>query len=408
MSNLLYLAHRIPFPPNKGDKIRSYHFLRHLSKNHTVYLGAFVDDADDWRHADTLRGLCAEVFLRPIGGWRSKLAAITSLSRRRSLSVAYYEDIAMRGWITQILRTVDFDVVMAFSSTMAQYFPASNASSAYRVADFVDLDSDKWRQYADSKKWPMSLVYSYEAVALARWEQAVLGRADSVILVSKAERDLMAGAIDADISKIRVLPNGVDLDYFDPSEDYECPYTGNPPVVVFTGAMDYFANEEGVCWFASAVWPYVRTGAKDAEFWIVGSNPTGNVKDLSAIPGVRVTGGVPDVRPYLKFADVAVAPLRLARGVQNKVLEALAMNLPVVAAPQALQGIEKNLPASSVRPASKEEEFARSVLGFFLRDRSNGAEEGREFIRKNFSWDSSLSRLDDLISAWSSGGSASR
>ena len=146
--------------------------------------------------------------------------------------------------------------------------------------------------------------------------------------------------------KVRVVRNGVDTDYFDPGRQMVSPYRPGTHNIVFTGAMDYYANVEGVTWFVESVWPGIRARMTDAQFWIVGSNPTKDVLALASMPGVTVTGRVADIRPYVKFADVAVAPLRLARGIQNKVLEALAMNVPVVAAPQALQGLDENPPSS--------------------------------------------------------------
>ena len=190
----------------------------------------------------------------------------------------------------------------------------------------------------------------------------------------------------------------LDADYFDPGQDLENPFRPGTANVVFTGAMDYYANAEGVRWFVESVWPGIRARRPDAHFWIVGSNPTKDVSALAIEPGVMVTGSVADVRPYLKYADVAVAPLRLARGVQNKVLEALAMNLPVVAAPQALQGLDQNRPAS-VATASEPGEFAGAVLDYLDRGGRPAGEHGRRYIVEHFDWSTNLAKFGDIASS---------
>jgi sugar transferase (PEP-CTERM/EpsH1 system associated) len=398
MSNVLYLVHRIPFPPNKGDKIRSFNILRDLSRKHDVYLAAFIDDTEDWQHVERLERYCAELFLRPVGGWRSRVSAISAMLRGQSLSVGFYKDRAMQEWVSSVVESKDISSVIAFSSTVAQYLPSPNKGDLALIADFVDLDSDKWRQYSRRSWWPKSMIYAYEAAALKRWEQYVLERVNAVTLVSDEERRLMLQDDASMGSKVHVVRNGVDTDYFDPDGDLENPYHPGTSNVVFTGAMDYYANIESVTWFVESVWPGIRARRTDAYFWIVGSNPTRGVLALSSIPGVTVTGRVADIRPYLKFADVAVAPLRLARGIQNKVLEALAMNVPIVAAPQALQGLDEN-PPSSVAVAGEPDEFASAVLRYLESGSRTTGERGRTYVAEHFDWRTNLSKFGDLASS---------
>lgn len=401
MSNVLYLVHRIPYPPNKGDKIRSFNVLRYLSNRYKVYLAAFIDEADDWQHVESLREYCVDLFVRQIGGWRSGRTAFSAMLNRQALSIGYYKDEAMREWVSSVVETKNVDAVIAFSSTMAQYLPSSNADGPAVIADFVDLDSDKWRQYSSRSWWPKSLLYAYEADALARWEHAVLQSVDVVTLVSDEEKRLMLQSDAALGKKVHVVRNGVDTGYFDPGRDLENPFRPGTRNVVFTGAMDYYANVEGVRWFVESVWPAIRARKPDAQFWIVGSSPTKEVLALSSRPGVTVTGRVPDVRPYLKFADVAVAPLRLARGVQNKVLEALAMNLPVVAAPQALQGLDHSGPASVV-VANEPGDFASAVLRSLDRDSRTADAAGRKYLAEHFDWSTNLERFGEITSTLNS------
>lgn len=398
MSNVLFLVHRIPFPPDKGDKIRSYHLLKFLAREHNVYLGAFVDSPEDRQYLPELDEYCAEVFLRPAGGWRSRMGALLALSRGRSLSVGYYRDRPMKRWVAGLSARMSFDAVIAFSSTTAQYLPLRTDTGPVLIADYVDVDSDKWRQYAAESRWPRSWLYRYEARALSKWEANVLETVDAVTVVSRAESKIVPGLTDANRHKLRVVANGVDLDYFDPDADWPDPYGGNRQSVVFTGAMDYYANEDGVCWFATEVWPTILARCPYAQFHIVGSNPTAAVSALSEQPGISVTGRVPDVRPYLRHAGVAIAPLRLARGVQNKVLEALAMGRPVVAKPAALRGLDGTLPTSAMEAASAAD-FAQSVISSLeLSDRAAGA-EGRMYVRENYDWPRNLRRIGALIPA---------
>ena len=398
MSNLLFLVHRLPFPPDKGDKIRSFNLLRHLSTRYQIFLGGFVDKNEDWQYLAELEKYCSEVFFRPVSRLHSGLSVAQSLIRGRSLSVGYYSDKALRLWVEELLRTIQFDVVVSFSSTMAQFLPQVVPRKSIVHADFVDLDSDKWRQYASEAKWPMSLVYAYEAKALAEWELDVVESADAITLVSAEERRLLLDRCGRRARNIEVVRNGVDTEFFDPEIEFENPYTLGKPVTIFTGAMDYFANVQGVKWFAEYVWPRVKNKVPAAEFWIVGSNPAKEVKALRAVDGVVVTGYVSDIRPYLKHASIAVAPLQLARGVQNKVLEALAMDLPVIATPQALQGLDGTLPGSitSIADATKFAEMTSRALGV---ETSLHDVQGRAYVQENYDWDQNLSKLDDILAA---------
>lgn len=396
MSNLLFLVHRIPFPPDKGDKIRSFNLIRQLSTKYTIYLGGFVDKDEDWQHVGELEKYCSEVFFRPVSRWHSRVSAALSLIRRRSLSVGYYSDKALRQWVENVLHTVDFEVVISYSSSMAQFLPYDVLGNSIVLADFVDLDSDKWEQYASEAKWPLSSVYSYEAKALAKWELDTVELVDSVTLVSAEERRLLIERCDRCPGNVEIVRNGVDTEFFDPAIDFDNPYVAGRPVALFTGAMDYFANVHGVKWFAEKIWPLVKREHPAAEFWIVGSNPTKDVLALGSVQGIVVKGYVSDIRPYLKHANIAVVPLQLARGVQNKVLEALAMGLPVVATPQALQGLDGSLPRSitSIADAIKFAEMTSRALGV---ETSLHGGQGRAFVQENYDWDKNLTEIDRIL-----------
>ncbi|MCA1979528.1 MAG: TIGR03087 family PEP-CTERM/XrtA system glycosyltransferase, partial [Thiobacillus sp.] len=332
---LLFLAHRIPFPPNKGDKIRSFHLLRHLAKRYAVHLGAFVDDPDDWRHAEALQAHCASIRLVPLHPRRAKLASLAGLVTGEALTLPYYRSAALKTWAAQLARDGTVTRGLAFSSAMAQFMPPL----ARRVLDMVDVDSDKWTQYAPTQRWPLSWIYAREGRRLAAWEARVAESFDATLLVSHDEATLLQARVPHARSRIGAFENGVDAEYFSPEGVYPNPYPEGASGIAFTGAMDYWPNIDAVIWFAERIFPAVREAVPGACFAIVGSRPADAVMQLARQPGVVVTGSVPDVRPYLAHAACAVAPLRIARGVQNKVLEAMAMGCPVVATAQAAEGI---------------------------------------------------------------------
>ena len=338
MSTILFLCHRLPWPPSKGDKIRSYHVLRRLAECHRVYLGTFVDDPADWQYAGAVEAVCAGTCIRPLQSWRARWRALTALPRGDALTVACYRDRVMRRWVDQVVAEHKPDMALCYSSGVAPF--VMRHATLRRVMDFVDADSDKWRQYAQARDGIARMVYAREARRLARLERAIATRFDASLFVSEAEAAFFRKQVPAAAAKAYGVANGVDGGYWDPHLVYANPYPAGARAVVFTGAMDYRANVDAVEWFAREVWPRVLERRPDACFYIVGSNPTAAVHALAQRAGIMVTGRVDDMRPYLAHAHVVAAPLRIARGIQNKVLEALAMEKAVLATPQAWEGIE--------------------------------------------------------------------
>jgi sugar transferase (PEP-CTERM/EpsH1 system associated) len=393
VDGLLFLAHRIPYPPNKGDKIRSFHLLRHLATRYRVHLGAFVDDPDDWRHARTLETWCAEVKLLPLAPRRAKLASLTGLLTGEALTLPYYRNRELARWAAA--RAADGTVTrgVAYSSAMAQFMPRTLAR---RVVDMVDVDSDKWTQYAPTQRWPLSWIYAREGRRLAAWEARVAADFDATLLVSHDEAELLRQRAPAARARIGAYENGVDAEYFSPARDYPNPYATDTRNVVFTGAMDYWPNVDAVTWFAERVFPAVRAAVPAAQFVIVGSRPPEAVRGLARQPGVIVTGGVPDVRPFLAHAACVVAPLRIARGVQNKVLEAMAMARPVVVTPQAAEGI-RAVDGCDFQRAGDAPAFADAVLTALRSATSNPA--ARACVLARYDWERNVAAIDPLLDA---------
>jgi polysaccharide biosynthesis protein PslH len=391
MSEILFLSHRIPYPPDKGDKIRSYHLLRALAERHTVHLGTFIDDPADWQHVGALKRLCGETCIRPLNPRIARLRSTTAFATGTALTMAYYSDRALRRWTQDLNTRRPLAGVFAFSSSMGQYaVKLQLPAGSRRIMDFCDVDSDKWRQYAQSHGVPLKCIFLREARMLAGIEQRYTRMFDTTLVVSEVEALILRETTVAPDVAVQVVPNGVDTDYFDPTQPFSNPFALSVKPIVFTGAMDYYANVDGVDWFARDVFPQIRRRVPEALFVIVGSNPSAEVRALAKMPGVIVTGRVPDTRPYLAHAAVVVAPLRIARGVQNKVLEALAMDRPVVATANAAQGIPAATEAG-IRLASDAGAMADEVVGSL--QRPDGERCGRRFVQARYGWAAQLANV---------------
>ncbi len=394
MEHLLYLTHRIPFPPNKGDKIRSFHLLRHLNEQYHVHLGTFIDDPDDWQYIDNVTPLCAETYFAKLNPRLARLRSIKGIFANRALTVDYYDDTGLKSWVDKTIQQHKIQKILIFSSAMAQY--VMHHHEATRIVDFVDVDSDKWQQYSAKKRWPLSTIYARESKYLLNYERLVANTVDASLFVSQSEAELFKKLVPSAEKKIGHLSNGVDTEYFAPSTATENPYPVDTKAITFTGAMDYWPNVDAVEWFAKNVLPIIRQRHTEAQFYIVGSRPTSQVQALTALPGVHVTGTVPDVRPYLAHAQVVVAPLRIARGIQNKVLEAMAMAKSIVVSPQALEGINAD-PGREILIATHAEEFAQVVAGLLEKNNLVIGERAREKVLALYGWASNLERIDALM-----------
>nr|WP_212760964.1 TIGR03087 family PEP-CTERM/XrtA system glycosyltransferase [Telluria aromaticivorans] len=391
---MLLLIHRIPYPPNKGDKIRSYHLLKHLARDYRVHLATFVDDADDWQHVPTVEKLCASSHYAGLNPLLARVRSLKALATNRSLSLDYYSDAGLQRWVDETVAAHGIERVLVFSSAMAQY--ADKYPSARRVVDFCDVDSDKWRQYADKKSWPMSWLYRHEARQLLSYERKVARDYDASLFVSGPEADLFRQLAPESDAKIGFFSNGVDTDYFSPEAVDTSPFAEGERAIVFTGAMDYWPNVDAVQWFADDVMPLLRARFPDLRFYIVGARPSPAVLELAKQPNIVVTGTVPDVRPYIAHAQAAVAPLRIARGIQNKVLEAMAMATPVVVSPQALEGIDAE-PGLELVLAQDAAGFSDAVAALLARNGNEIGLAARAKVENKYSWPSNLACIGERL-----------
>lgn len=384
---ILFLAHRIPYPPNKGDKIRAFHEIHHLARRHEVHLACLVDREEDFTHVRHLETICKSVTAVRLGKVSAYLGAAASLIRGEPLSPGYFSSDTLRHSVDRLLKQLAFDRVVAYSSSMASYL--ASHQSCPKILDMVDVDSDKWAQYASRASFPRSRIYALEARRLRRYERTLVGLFDRVVLVTAQEAALLRRENpQADCS---VVTNGVDLEYFSP------PVQRDPaPRLVFTGAMDYYANVDAMVHFCEDIFPLIRSRRPDAQMVIVGSNPSRLVRRLARRPGVAVTGTVPDVRPYLTSARVFVAPFRLARGIQNKILEALASGLPVVASTAAAAALPV---AKGLQAADGPESFAHTVLELLENPGlwEEASRDARDLAERHFRWERSLELFEQAV-----------
>nr|WP_307731900.1 TIGR03087 family PEP-CTERM/XrtA system glycosyltransferase [Massilia sp. H27-R4] len=394
VDDLLLLIHRIPYPPNKGDKIRSYHLLKHLARYYRVHLGTFVDDPDDWQHLPRVQALCASSHFARLDPTRARVRSLGALLANRSLSLDYYRDKGLREWVGATMAANKVERILVFSSPMAQYAEAYR--QARRVVDFCDVDSDKWRQYAAQKSWPMSMLYAHEARQLLRYERKVALDSAASLFVSAPEAALFRQLAPESAERTGFFNNGVDTDYFTPHADYPNPFIAGQQALVFCGAMDYWPNVDAVTWFAREIFPAVLARHPAAQFVIVGARPAQEVLQLAALPGVSVTGTVPDVRPYVAHAALCVAPLRIARGIQNKVLEAMSMAKTVVVSPQALEGIAAE-PGRDLLLALDAPQFGAAIGQALDAPRPDMGRAARHAVETQYGWSSNLAPVVSLL-----------
>ncbi len=395
---LLFLCHRIPYPPDKGEKIRAWHFLDHLAEHWTVDLGCLVDDPADLAHLPVLEARCAAVVCRPIGRRQRMLRALLGARPGRPLTLDWFDEPGLRRWAREGLAAGRYEAVFVYSSAMAPYAMGPWARGPRRVLDMVDVDSEKWRAYAeDGATFPKRQVWAREARTLLAFERTAAMDFDATLLVSEAERRRFLELAPECADRVFAVDNGVDLSRFDPALAYPDPYAeATGPAIVFTGTMDYRPNVDAVCWFARAVMPRLRARRPAPVFHIVGANPAPEVQALAQARDVRVTGRVPDVRPYLAHAAVAVAPLRIARGVQNKVLEAMAMGRPVVASPEAFEGVRAR-PGRDLLVAEDAASMARLVAEVLEGRHAGLGAAARGAVAAGHGWAAGLARLDALL-----------
>jgi sugar transferase (PEP-CTERM/EpsH1 system associated) len=388
---LLYLAHRLPHPPDKGERIRAFHQIRALAERGEVHLVCPVDEDPSAASLDELRKYCASVNLAPQPAWTAPVRELARLAAGAPRMTGTFNSPSLARVFQRVLAARSIDRILVSSLHVAEI--ARTVRDVPKAIDLVDVYSQLWLDVSRAQRAPLSWLSALEGRRLAGYEARLAREFDTVILSSRAEAELFRRTISD--RPAAVVGNGVDLEYFRPAAAETAQAS---PAIVFTGSMEYAPNADAVEFFATEVFPQLRAAHPGVRFVIVGRNPTRQVRLLAREPDVSVTGAVPDVRRYVAGATAAVVPLRIARGIQNKVLEAMAMGVPVVATSTALAGLEHD-PGDGARRADDPAEFVRE-LGALLADsawRRHCATEARSYVERSHRWEARGALLGDIL-----------
>lgn len=393
--NVLYLAHRIPYPPTKGDKLRAFRHIERLGHKHRVWCACFVDDPPDLQWVAPLGKYCEELIAIPLSRRRALLRGGLGVLSGGTVTESFYASGAMRRALAGLCERVQFNLVIGFSSSMGQY--ARTVPCGRRVLDLCDCDSRKWSDYSENTRWPRRLLYRVEASRLREIERAIMRTFDAVLIISDAEKKALCNR--ENLSNVQVVTNGVTL----PALGSDCTTSRGRNskehhVLGFLGVMNYRPNVDGVCWFVDSIWPRILERYPTSELRIAGRNPTGRVRKLGGVKGVRVLGEIDDVWSEMRGWDVSVAPLRIARGVQNKVLEAMAAAKPVVLTPCAAEGIDAR-DGEHYLVAESSGAFVEQVCRL-LGDgnlRSKVGSSARQFVETHHDWHEVLAKYEWLV-----------
>jgi len=397
--HLLFLSQRIPYPPNKGDKVRSWNILARLAEDYRIHLGCFIDDRHDWAYTAKLEQLCESCCFVPLNPHWAKIRALPALVTGEALTIPHFRDRRLRNWIHERRHDNKIETVFVYSSGVADYVMNDEWTGVKRIIDMVDVDSDKWRQYSDGKSGLAKWLYRREGKQLLTFERKAAAQFDATIFVTDAEAELFRTLAPESAARVRAVSNGVDADFFDPDEDLPTPYNDDEIAITFTGAMDYWPNIDAAVWFADQVLPRLLQRHANVQFYIVGSNPGPDIVALAERAGIVVTGRVADIRPYIRHARAIVAPLRIARGIQNKVLEGMAMARVVVASPMALEGLRAEIGRAVLR-ADTPDEFV-TALDEIISGRTDASLGGlaRKSVVRDYSWDATYRNLQSIVEA---------
>ncbi|MEP1446558.1 MAG: TIGR03087 family PEP-CTERM/XrtA system glycosyltransferase [Paraglaciecola sp.] len=397
--NILILSHRVPFPPNKGEKIRTFHQIQHLSElGHQIHLFSPFEDPAELAYFTALgESLCQSVSATPLKNKVIRL--VTGLFKGQPMSVANFYDKTLQHKLDVFLSTNNVDAIVSSASSMAEYIFKSTVLNTLDkkpllIMDFMDVDSDKWSQYQQSSAFPMSSVYAREQKLLARYEKQIVKEFDASYLIAQAEVTLFnQKVIKSD--KVHVMGNGLDTSTFYPPNLKQ----PNPsPVFLFTGVMDYKPNEDAVIWFVKNCWSTITSQHADAKFIIAGMNPSADILKLASDKSIEITGFVDDILPYYHQADIFVAPFRLARGVQNKVLQAFACALPVISTPMGAEGILCQAD-QDILIATNPDEFVAQANRLIEKAElaKSVGQNALQLIQNHYSWQGQLQPLINLL-----------
>lgn len=398
--NILVISHRIPYPANKGEKIRTFNQIKHLAEqNHTVSIISPIEEdieaefAGQLSEFDNITVVTKKLTVKP-------LRLLKGMIQQKALSVANFYTKSLQALIDEHINAEVYDAIICTSSAMAEYIYQSKVFETLKLKpmllmDFMDLDSDKWQQYASKSSFPMKWVYQREAKTLSAYEYAIQKKFDACFFIADAEVNLFKQQ-NNQIENVFTLGNGLNTKEFYPAKSSP---DNASPVFIFTGVMDYKPNVDAVVWFVENVWSGILERYSEARFIIAGMNPNKQVLELKKFVGIEVTGYVDDILPYYHQADYFVAPFRLARGVQNKVLQAFACGLPVISTPMGAEGIDCQH-NKDILIVEQPNEFVDCLNMLECNDDLKNAlkKNALSLINDHYSWEGKLKVLDNILS----------
>jgi sugar transferase (PEP-CTERM/EpsH1 system associated) len=388
--NILYVCHRFPFPPKRGGKIRPFNMIRHLSASgHQVTVCSLARSPEEAEEGRGIAPYCAAFEMAQVSDPVQTLRMVARLPLAKPSSMGYFYSASLRQRVRRLLSAQQWDLIFVHCSSVAQY--VEQVRDVPKILDFGDMDSQKWLEYANYKPFPLSLGYRLEGNKMLAAEKRLARLFDLCTATTRAEWETLEGygtGVATDW-----FPNGVDAEFFCPSGE---PYDAD--TISFIGRMDYYPNQECMARFCEQIWPVLRSRRPNVKLLIIGADPSPEMRKLGDLPGVTVTGSVPDVRPFVRQSAVMVAPLNIARGTQNKILEAMAMGVPVVTSRVAAGGVD----AESVKHflvADTCEEYSAAILRILddPAERQRLAVAGRKRMLSNHAWPHSMARLDEII-----------
>lgn len=401
--NVLLLAHRVPYPPNKGEKIRTFHQLSHLlNKGHNVVVAAPLENKPERQFALQLQN---KLDVRVVHALLPKrwLRFASGLIKNKPISVTYFYSKKLQQQVNELIETGNHDTLLCTSSALADYILNKTTLQKIQqkkirlVMDFMDLDCLKWQQYSEKSPWLLSAIYKREAKLLSRTEQQILATFDASIFVSEDEKSLLT--TDSKLrDKIHVVTNGVDTSVYHPGQNTAERPSTTSPTFLFTGVMNYLPNENAVIWFAKTVWPLAVEKYPQAQFIIAGMQPSKSVTKLGQQKGIVVTGFVEDILPYYQESDLMVAPFKVARGIQNKVIQALASGLPVITSTEGAAGISCTV-GKHLLVANSAAEIVQAIETL-LNDKEqyrNLQQAGLALIEEKYSWAVENDKLESIL-----------
>jgi polysaccharide biosynthesis protein PslH len=386
---ILFLSHRFPYPPTFGSKVRAFNVIRHLARSHEVTVLSLARSAEEAREAAGIAPFChAHASFRVHNAVQAAKVALT-LPTLVSASEAFFHSSAMQRAVDRQLAGRSFDFIFGHCSAVGPY--VEHVSDLPKLIDYCDVDSRKWSDYVPHKRWPLSLGYRWEGWRMARAERRIAGRFDQVTVATRGEVATLAAL--GVTERVDWFSNGVDAEFFTPGA---APYDAN--LITFVGRMDYFPNEQCMVDFCARTWPMLRRARPALRLQIVGAAPTARVLALGRVEGVTVTGAVPDVRPYLQGSALSIVPLSIARGTQNKILESMAMGVPVIASRIAADGVDA-VDGEHLVVAESGQALCDAVLRITGDpvERGRLAEAGRARVLSHHAWASAMRRLDGIV-----------